>query len=308
METLTARIQPVPPFDFALTARRACWYAEGIGVEKFEDGLWKRVTTAGARPVLLTVSSLGSVEEPDLEVRAQGPDLQLASMDSLISEVEWRLCTAYDLSGFYEMAEKNAGLGKAARQFRGLKPGQDVDLFEALVGTILGQQLSTAVALTMQRRLIEKYGERVTFNGQDFWLSPTPRRFMEAGVEELKACKLSARKSQYIHRMSEAVATGELDLDALHDMSNDSVIETLVTYRGIGVWTAQRILCHALGRFDLLPTSDLYLLKTISNVFMEGRAVSPEDIEAFTDRWGEYKVPAMTYMYAGLESGIDMTE
>ena len=160
----------------------------------------------------------------------------------------------------------------------------------------------------MQRRLIEKYGRCAPFNGQEFWLSPTPQRFMEAGVEELKACKLSARKSEYIHRMSEAVSTGELDLDALHDMSNDSVIETLVAYRGIGVWTAQRILCHSLGRFDILPTSDLYLLKTISNVFMEGRAVSPEDIEAFTDRWGDYKVPAMTYMYAGLEAGIDMTE
>ena len=308
MQTLTANIQPVPPFDFAPTARRACWYAEGIGTEKFEDGVWKRVTRAGSRPVLLTVSSLGSVEAPKLEVRAQGDGLQPASMHDLLAEVQWRLCTDYDLAGFYEMAEQYAGLGKAARQFRGLKPGQDVDLFEALVGTILGQQLSTAVALTMQRRLIEKYGQRAIFNDEEFWLSPTPERFMQAGVDELKACKLSARKSQYICRMAEAVATGELDLDALWNMSNDTVIETLVAYRGIGVWTAQRILCHALGRFDLLPTSDLYLLKTISNVFMEGRALSPEDIEAFTDRWGDYKVPAMTYMYAALESGIDMTE
>lgn len=308
MDILTANIQPVPPFDFALTARRACWYAEGIGTERFDDGVWRRVTRADSRPVLLTVSSTGSVEAPALELRAEGEGLDGSSMETLVSEVEWRLCTSYDLAGFYEMAARDAGLGKATRRFRGLKPGQDVDLFDALVGTILGQQLSTAVALTMQRRLIEKYGQRATFNGEEFRLSPTPRRFMEAGVEELKACKLSARKSEYIHRMSEAVATGELDLDTLWDLCNDSVIESLVAYRGIGVWTAQRILCHALGRFDLLPTSDLYLLKTISNVFMEGRAVSPEDIEAFTDRWGDYKVPAMTYMYAGLEAGIDMTE
>ena len=308
MQTLSAIIQPVPPFDFALTARRACWYAEGIGTEKFEDGVWKRVTQADSRPVLLTVTSKGNVEEPRLEVRAEGEGLEEASMAALVSEVEWRLCASYDLSGFYEMAGRDVGLGKAARQFRGLKPGQDVDLFEALVGTILGQQLSTKVALTMQRGLIEKYGQQAAFNGEEFWLSPTPQRFIEAGVEELKACKLSARKSEYIHRMAEAVVTGELDLDALWGLSNDFVIETLVAYRGIGVWTAQRILCHALGRFDLLPTSDLYLLKTISSVFMEGRAVSPEDIEAFTDRWGDYKVPAMTYMYAGLEAGIDMTE
>ncbi len=308
MESLTAAIQPVSPFNFALTARGACWYAEGLGTEKFKDGVWKRVTQADSRPVLLTVSSRGTVEEPELEVRAEGEGLEEANMDALVSEVEWRLSSSYDLSGFYEMAERNAGLGKATRHFRGLRPGQDVDLLEAIVGTILGQQISTKVALTMHRRLVERYGRQAIFNGEEFWLSPTPQRFMEAGVEELKACKLSARKSEYIHRMAEAVATGELDLDALRNLSNDSVIETLVAYRGIGVWTAQRILCHSLGRFDVLPTSDLYLLKTISNVFMEGRALAPEDIEAFTDRWGEFKTPAMVYMYAGLEAGIDMTE
>ena len=307
LELLNAHIDPVPPFDFGLTARHASWYAEGLGRERIEDDVWHRLTMAEGRPVLLSVTSVGSVEEPRLEVRAEGERLEGESMRALVSEVKWRLNTAYDLSGFYSLAEADTALSRTIDRFRGLKPGLDTDLFESLVGTILGQQLSTKVALTMQRRLIEKYGERVSVNGEEYWLSPTPERFVEAGVEELKACKLSARKSEYIHNLAKAVALGELDLDSLWDMSNESVTETMVAYRGIGVWTAQRMLCHSLGRFDILPTSDLYLLKMISNVFMDGRAVSPEDVEAFTDRWGEYKVPAMTYMYAGLGAGIDLT-
>ena len=307
LESLTAYIEPAAPFDLGLTAQHASWYAVGLGTERFEKDAWRRMTRADGKPVLLTVSSVGSVEEPRMEVQAEGEGLEGESMGALLSEVAWRLNTAYDLSGFYEMAAEDTGLSKTVERFRGLKPGLDTDLFEALVGTILGQQLSTAVALTMQRRLIEKYGEKVIVNGEEYWLSPMPERFVEAGVEELKACKLSARKSEYIHNLARAVAEGNLDLDSLWDMSNESVIETMVAYRGIGVWTAQRMLCHALRRYDVLPTSDLYLLKTISNVFMDGRAVSPEDVEAFTDRWGEYKVPAMTYMYAGLGAGIDMT-
>ena len=308
LEALTAHIFPVPPFDFGLTARHACWYAEGLKTERFEDGVWTRLTRAGDRAVLLTVSAVGSVEEPRLEVRAEGEGLGEESMGALMAEVEWRLSTGYDLAGFYEMAERDAALSKTTGRFRGLKPGLDTDLFESLVGTILGQQLSTAVALTMQRGLIEKYGERVSVNGEEYWLSPTPERFMKAGVEELKTCKLSARKSEYIYGISKAVALGEMDLDSLWDMSSESVTETLVGYRGIGLWTAHRMLCHALGRFDVLPTSDLYLLKTISNVFMDGRAVSPQDVEAFTDRWGEYKALAMLYMYAGLGAGMDLNE
>lgn len=308
LETFTTDIHPTPPFDFALTARHACWYAEGLGTEKFVGDVWHRVTRAEGSPVLLTVSSIGTVEDPKLEVRAQGERLGEESLGALVSEVEWRLSTAYDLNPFYEMASRDTGLSKTIKMFRGLKPGSDVDLFEALVGTILGQQLSTAVALTMQRGLIEKYGERVNVDGEEFWLSPRPQRLVEAGVAALKANKLSARKSEYICEISRAVSERELDLDALWQMSNDAVTETLVAYRGIGLWTAQRILCHALGRFDVLPTSDLYLLKTISNVFMDGRAVSPEDVEAFTDRWGDHKALGMLYMYAGLGEGIDLTE
>lgn len=308
LETFTTDIHPTPPFDFALTSRHACWYAECLGTEKFQDGVWHRITRSEGHPVLLTVSSTGSVEKPELHVIARGDRLVGDSLSALVSEVEWRLSTAYDLNPFYEMASRDTGLSKTTSMFRGLKPGSDVDLFEALVGTILGQQLSTAVALTMQRGLIEKYGERVKVDGEEFWLSPTPRRFVEAGVAALKANKLSARKSEYICEISRAVSEGELDLDALWQMSNDAVTETLVAFRGIGLWTAQRILCHALGRFDVLPTSDLYLLKTISKVFMDGRAVSPEDVEAFTDRWGEHKALGMLYMYAGLGEGIDLRE
>ena len=72
MELLTAHIDPVPPFDFGLTARHASWYAVGLGRERIEDDVWHRLTRAGGRPVLLSVTSVGSVEEPRLEVRAGG--------------------------------------------------------------------------------------------------------------------------------------------------------------------------------------------------------------------------------------------
>ena len=74
-------------------------------------------------------------------MRAEGERLEGESIGALVSEVEWRLNTAYDLSGFYSLAEADTALSRTIDRFRGLKPGLDTDLFEALVGTILGQQL-----------------------------------------------------------------------------------------------------------------------------------------------------------------------
>ena len=72
MESLTAHIEPAAPFDLGLTAQHASWYAVGLGTERFEEDAWQRMTRADGKPVLLTVSSVGSVEEPRLEVRAEG--------------------------------------------------------------------------------------------------------------------------------------------------------------------------------------------------------------------------------------------
>ena len=51
LELLTAHIDPVPPFDFGLTARQASWYAVGLGRERIENDVWHRLTRAGGRPV-----------------------------------------------------------------------------------------------------------------------------------------------------------------------------------------------------------------------------------------------------------------
>ena len=64
LELLTAQIDPVPPFDFGLTARQASWYAVGLGTERIEYDVWRRMTRAGGRPALVSVTSVGSVEEP----------------------------------------------------------------------------------------------------------------------------------------------------------------------------------------------------------------------------------------------------
>ena len=120
---LTAHIDPEPPFDFGLTARHASWYAVGLGTERIEDDVWRRMTRAGGRPVLISVTSVGSVEEPRLEMQAEGEELEIESMGALVSEVEWRLNTAYDLSGFYSLAEADTALSRTIDKFRGLKPG-----------------------------------------------------------------------------------------------------------------------------------------------------------------------------------------
>lgn len=58
------------------------------------------------------------------------------------------------------------------------------DLFEAIAWGILGQQINLTYAYTLKRRLVEKFGTSVEYEGKRFWLFPTPDVIANLTVED----------------------------------------------------------------------------------------------------------------------------
>ena len=78
----------------------------------------------------------------------------------------------------------------------------------------------------------------------------------EKTVDDLRAIGLSAAKSQYILTITEAVRTGQIDLESIRQLSDEEVIAKLTSIRGIGSWTAKMFLLFVLKRSDILPHED----------------------------------------------------
>ncbi len=122
-----------------------------------------------------------------------------------------------------------------------------LDRFGTLVRAIIGQQISSKAAASIHRRLVEIGGE-----------PHLPERLIELGELALRSVGLSGVKARYVLNLAEAVASGAVPLDAIDDSWSDAmVIESLVSIKGIGVWTAEMFLIFALNRPDVLPAGDL---------------------------------------------------
>ena len=121
--------------------------------------------------------------------------------------------------------------------------------FPALVHTIVAQQISTAAASTINRR-VRRLFRRST---------PTARGLLALGDEDLRGAGLSRQKIVYLRDLAERVRVGELSLAGLSRMSDEEVVEALTRVKGIGVWTAQVFMIFRLGRLDVLPVDDLGL-------------------------------------------------
>ncbi|MFQ5872815.1 MAG: DNA-3-methyladenine glycosylase family protein [Dehalococcoidia bacterium] len=307
MVELETELEAVPPFDFHLTAGYRTRFRDEFGNEIFRNGVFRRVCLVRGSPALISVTDTRTTEQPRLKMEAVGESLTQEDLAALRREAACVLGLDYDLAGFYAMARDDPVLARLVIRFHGLKPTTEPDIFKTLVTAIIGQQISAKVAISMERDLVQSYGEPFFWQGSTNHRFPTPERLASAGVEGLRRHKLSQRKAEYIHNIALAVAEGSLNLESLRELSNEGVIRELARIRGVGTWTAQWVLCNSLGRFDVFPSGDLALLRMLSRVYLDGRAVTPQEAEAFAERWGPYRVPVIVYSYAALRQGIDLT-
>ena len=68
---------------------------------------------------------------------------------------------------------------------------------------------------------------------------------------------LSGVKTRYVLNLAEAVASGNVPLDAFDAWDDDAIVARLTSVKGVGTWTAEMFLIFALNRPDVLPVGDL---------------------------------------------------
>lgn len=131
----------------------------------------------------------------------------------------------------------------------GREPG-----FATLLLIILEQQVSLASARATFKKLSDAV-ERVS-----------PEIFLQFNDAELKGFGFSRQKTRYGRILSEAILSGELDLDALNKLDDEAVRKELTKLIGIGAWTANIYLLMVLRRPDIYPPGDIALAKAMQQV------------------------------------------
>ena len=190
----------------------------------------------------------------------------------------------YDEEAIRYLKEKDAALGEVIDRVGPIERPIDADLFSALVNNIVGQQISMKAQETVWARVIAKFG------------AITPENIQRATVEEIQQCGLSTRKATYIHEAAEKVITGECDLAALRDMSDEDVIDMLSQLRGIGKWTAEMLLIFSMGRPDVMSWDDLAIHRGLRMLYHH-RKITKELFQKYKRRYTPYGSVASLYLW-----------
>lgn len=134
---------------------------------------------------------------------------------------------------------------------------EQIDPFEALASSIIGQQVSGAAAKSIKNKFVGLCHNDSDGQKADPPRFPMPAEVAKLDIATLRTAGLSQRKAEYIQGLAEKFVSGELSAQNLLTATDDEVMEMLIAVRGLGKWSVEMFSCFALKRTDVFSTGDL---------------------------------------------------
>ena len=174
-----------------------------------------------------------------------------------------------------------------------LTPSPSIRPFEALAESIAYQQLSGKAAATIWGRVRALYPKKKRLD---------PKLVLDTPDEKLRAAGLSRSKVAAIKDLAARTLDGTVpSARALAKMSDEEIIERLITVRGIGRWTAEMLLLFDLARPDVWPVDDYGVRKGFAMTFGKRKLPTPKQLRKLGEKWRPYRSVAAWYFWRALD-------
>ncbi|MCI9414031.1 MAG: DNA-3-methyladenine glycosylase 2 family protein [Clostridiales bacterium] len=166
------------------------------------------------------------------------------------------------------------------------------DLFEALVHSIVGQQIATKAQVTIWNRM------------KSTWGAVTPSLIAALPPEEIQGMGISARKTTYIRQAAEKILDGGLNLSALVTLPDEEVCRELSSLNGVGVWTAEMLMIFSMQRPNILSFGDLAIQRGLRMLYRHCQIDRPR-FERYQRRYSPCASVASLYLWAVAGGAIE---
>lgn len=189
-----------------------------------------------------------------------------------------------------KLAKKDADLAAIIRRYGYPPMWTRPATFQSLILFILEQQVSLASAYAAFKKLKEKIG------------FVTPAKILALTDEELRSCYFSRQKIIYARELAKAVQSKKIRLKKISLLPDEDIRAEMIQLKGIGNWTIDVYLMHALQRTDLFPLGDIALVNSLKEVKKLPKDISKEKMLVIAESWRPYRtIAAMILWHAYIQ-------
>ena len=195
----------------------------------------------------------------------------------------------FNVDNFYQfcdvLAKKDRDLRTIIKQYGYPPMWTRPATFQTLILFILEQQVSLASAYAAFKKLKERVGY------------VTPAKILSLTDAELRSCYFSRQKIIYARELAKAVQSKQLRLNKIAISHEDEIRLELKKIKGIGDWTVDVYLMHALQRTDLFPLGDIALVNSLKEIKQLHKHTTKDDMLSIAESWRPYRTIASMILW-----------
>lgn len=162
--------------------------------------------------------------------------------------------------------------------------------FEALVESVISQQLAVKAADTIFMRVKKAAGGRIV-----------PARIAALTEMQMREAGVSGAKFKSIQGLADAALSKKININKLHEIESDEeIFHQLTGLWGIGPWTVDMFMMFQLGRLDIWPTGDLGVRRGWEKIYSLKEEITPRQLEAKGEKFRPYRSVTAWYCWRAL--------
>lgn len=190
------------------------------------------------------------------------------------------------------LSAKDKHLAKVIQMLGPLEYQTIDDGYGFLISEIIEQMLSKKVAAVLTSRLRDDCHGTISVATID-----------QLTDEKIRAIGLSHSKVSYIRNLTAAIEKNSVNFEKYPLMTDNEIMKSLTTIKGIGTWSAKMYLIFSLDRQDILPFEDVAFLQGYGWVY-KTKNYSAHLVQKKCQKWHPYASIAARYMYRALDTGL----
>ena len=248
-------------------------------------------------------SYIGVIKDTVLRITKTDKNIVLEG-NTLSDNIEDYLYEYFDLDTNYS-TYKNIFLKTDEYLKRSVEFGYGIrilkqDLWEMVISFIISANNNIPRIKKIINAISEEYGNKIIFEGKDYYTFPEPEALAKASIEDLRKLGLGFRNKR-VYKTTQMILDKEVDLEELKNINDtEKIKEKLLTLDGVGEKVADCILLFAFHRLDAFPV-DVWVRRVMNDLYIHSEneeSVDKKLIRKIADeKFGDIRGIAQQYLF-----------
>ena len=169
-----------------------------------------------------------------------------------------------DLDEIIKSISKDKTVRKAVKKYVGLRILKQ-DPFQCLISFIVSSNSNIQKIKTNLENISRKFGTKIEFENQEFFLFPDPERLGKASINEITSCGVGYR-AKFIKEAANIIFSKEIDFESLKKSNYFETKKSICSIPGVGNKVADCIMLFSLNKLEAFPL-DRWMIRILEKYY-----------------------------------------